>query len=128
MTRSHCSFRVNGGFTGIRTYLRTIVTLQNVTPLPPVQTYVKFTLVERIMIIDWFFVRTNRIPMFALLPHFDCSFGFRNFMTLIHQVTLKNYLPHVHMCFIFIIRIPKALTSASSSLITTASTRTRNTM
>lgn len=97
MTRSHCSFRVNGGFTEIRTYLRTIVTLQNVTPLPPVQTYVKFTLAERIMIIDWFFVRTNRIPMFAVLPHFDCSFGFRNSITLIHQVTLKNYLLRVHM-------------------------------
>lgn len=60
--------------------------------------------------------------MFALLPHFDCSLGFRNFMTLIHQVTLKNYLPRVHMYFIFVIRIPKALTSASPSLITTAST------
>lgn len=128
MTRSHCSFRVNGGFTGIRTYLRTIVTLQNVTPLPPVQTYVKFTLAERIMIIDWFFVRTNRIPMFALLPHFDCSLGFRNFMTFIYQVTLKNYLSRVHMYFIFIIRIPKALTSVSLSLITAASTTTRNNM
>lgn len=128
MTRSHCSFRVNGGFTGIRTYLRTIVTLQNVTPLPPVQTYVKFTLAERIMIIDWFFVRTNRIPMFALLPHFDYSFGFRNFMTFIYQVTLKNYLSRVHMYFIFIIQIPKALTSVSLSLITAASTTTRNNM
>lgn len=66
--------------------------------------------------------------MFALLPHFDCSFGFRNFMTFIYQVTLKNYLSRVHMYFIFIIQIPKALTSVSLSLITAASTTTRNNM
>lgn len=73
-----------GGFTGIRTCLRTIVTLQNVTSLPFEQTCVKFMLPERVMVIDCFLSERIEFQCSANVhTTLFCSFVLWTFRTFI---------------------------------------------